>query len=149
MPITTSHIVPSAVRTITGVSTSVTAFIGRTKKGPTNKATFLHSWLEFGRIFGGLWNKSNMSYAVYHHFLNGGRDAVIVRIYKPSAGVESKVTFISDENNFKLEASDPGEWAKTMSVLVDDNVAKELKETKNDPTLFNLFVIDVESRLHI
>ncbi len=30
--------IPSEVRTITGVSTSVTAFIGRTLRGPDDKA---------------------------------------------------------------------------------------------------------------
>ena len=30
--------VPSGVRTITGVATSITAFIGRAKRGPVNKA---------------------------------------------------------------------------------------------------------------
>jgi len=33
---------PSAVRTITGVSTSITAFIGRALKGPIDKAVTIH-----------------------------------------------------------------------------------------------------------
>ena len=31
--------IPSGVRTIVGVATSITAFIGRTSRGPTNEPT--------------------------------------------------------------------------------------------------------------
>jgi phage tail sheath protein FI len=75
---------PSAVRTITGVATSVTAFIGSAKMGPTGEQTLIHSWADFESIFGGLWAESNMSYAVYQFFLNGGSDAVIVRVFAPT-----------------------------------------------------------------
>src|SRR5262249_37173626 len=44
--------IPSGVRTITGVATSVTAFIGRAERGPTDAATLIHSFAEFQRIFG-------------------------------------------------------------------------------------------------
>jgi len=71
---------PSSVRSIIGVGTSITAFIGRAIKGPTNKATTIHSYADYTRIFGGLWKKSNMSYAVYQYFQNGGVDAIIVRV---------------------------------------------------------------------
>src|SRR3970040_776198 len=71
---------PSGVRTIAGGSTSVTAFIGRPKRGPADKATLIHSFAEYERIFGGLWTASPMSYAVQQYFLNGGVDAVIVRV---------------------------------------------------------------------
>ena len=37
---------PSGVRTITGVATSVTAFVGRARRGPTDKATTIHSFGE-------------------------------------------------------------------------------------------------------
>ena len=70
---------------ITGVSTSTTAFIGRAKKGPINYATTIHSFADYERIFGGLWKEGNMSYAVYQFFLNGGTDAVIVRVVNESA----------------------------------------------------------------
>jgi uncharacterized protein len=46
--------IPSGVRTITGVATSITAFIGRAKKGPVNKAITINSFADYERIFGGL-----------------------------------------------------------------------------------------------
>jgi len=45
--------IPGGVRTITGVSTSVTAFIGFTARGPINVPTRLFSFGDFERQFGG------------------------------------------------------------------------------------------------
>lgn len=73
--------IPREVRTITGVSTSITAFIGRSLLGPVDKAEIIHSFAEYEHRFGGLWKKSNMSYAVHQYFLNGGMTALIVRVY--------------------------------------------------------------------
>ena len=45
--------VGSGVRTITGVATSVTAFIGRTLRGPTDRPRLVQSFAEFSRAYGG------------------------------------------------------------------------------------------------
>ena len=71
--------VPSGVRTITGVATSITAFVGYARAGPVNEPTIVQSFAEYARLFGGLWPKRTMSYAVQQFFQNGGRDALIVR----------------------------------------------------------------------
>src|SRR5687768_5211020 len=76
---------PSGVRTITGVATSITAFVGRAQRGFTNKPVRVQSFAEFERQFGGLWPSSTMSYAVQHYFLNGGSDALIVRVHNGAA----------------------------------------------------------------
>ena len=73
--------IPSGVRTITGVATSITAFIGRTQRGPVNKAIRIQSFGDYARVFGGLWNDSTVSFAVNDFFRNGGTDAVIVRLH--------------------------------------------------------------------
>src|SRR2546428_12433127 len=73
---------PSSVHSITGVATSITAFIGRALRGPTDQPVRIHSFAEFNRTYGGLWADSTLGYAVYHFFLNGGSDAVIVRVHK-------------------------------------------------------------------
>jgi hypothetical protein len=73
--------IPSGVRTITGVATSITAFVGRTTKGPANKAVRITSYGDFERIFGGLVVDYPMSYAIRDFFRNGGTDAVIVRLF--------------------------------------------------------------------
>lgn len=73
--------VPSGVRTIVGVSTSLTVFIGRTQRGPVGQAVEISSYEEFEDTFGGLLADSPMTYSVQDFFLNGGSQALIVRIF--------------------------------------------------------------------
>jgi hypothetical protein len=73
--------IPSGVRTITGVATSITAFIGRARRGATNDPITINSFGDFEREFGGLGEKYPMSYAVKDFYLNGGSQAIIVRLY--------------------------------------------------------------------
>lgn len=71
---------PSGVRTVTGVATSVTAFVGMTRRGPVNKATVINSLADYERVFGGLYKGSTVSFAVRDFFANGGGQAVVVRL---------------------------------------------------------------------
>lgn len=82
--------VPSGVRTITGASTSVTAFVGRAFRGPVDKPITIFNYGDYERTFGGLWKDSAMSVAVKDFFLNGGGEAVIVRLYRSYSSVEKK-----------------------------------------------------------
>jgi len=75
--------IPSGVRTIMGVATSITAFIGRAVRGPVNEPVTINSFGDYERIFGGLWTESTMSYAVRDFYLNGGSQAIIVRLFHP------------------------------------------------------------------
>jgi phage tail sheath protein FI len=73
--------ISSGVHTITGVATSITAFIGRALRGPTDQAVTINSYGDFERIFGGLWAASSLGFAVRDFYLNGGSQAIIVRLY--------------------------------------------------------------------
>ena len=75
----------SGVRTITGVATSITAFIGRASRGPVNDPIRIQNYSDYDRTFGGLSLDSTMSYAVQQFFQNGGSDALIVRVYAVGA----------------------------------------------------------------
>jgi uncharacterized protein len=75
--------IPSGVRTITGVATSITAFLGRAISGPKDDPTTVFSFADFERQFGGLGIEYPMSYAVADFFRNGGGQAIIVRMFKP------------------------------------------------------------------
>jgi phage tail sheath protein FI len=75
--------VPSGVRTIVGVATSITAFLGRAARGPVNEPVSINSFGDFERKFGGLWALAPMGYAVRDFYLNQGSQAVIVRLYRP------------------------------------------------------------------
>ncbi|MEV5484449.1 MULTISPECIES: phage tail sheath family protein [Streptomyces] len=74
--------VKSSVRTITGVPTSVAAFVGYAPRGPVDRPVHVTSWADYETVYGGLQMNSPMSYAVYQFFLNGGSDAEIVRVVK-------------------------------------------------------------------
>lgn len=73
--------VSSGVHTIIGVSTSITAFLGRTAQGPTNAARTLTSFADFERTFGELDPAYPLAYAVFDFFAAGGSQAVVVRLF--------------------------------------------------------------------
>lgn len=125
------------VKTIVGVSTSITAFVGRALSGPVNNPILIHSFGEFESIFGGLWKKSTMSYAVYQYFLNGGHDAIIVRVVNSDA---VKNTF-TRAGGPSFEAAYEGAWANEYSLTIDHNVDTE-QDDPVSPHLFNLKVLD-------
>lgn len=124
--------IPSGVRAITGVATSITAFVGRARRGAVNKPIRIANFGDFAREFGGLWSESTMSYAVRHFFLNGGTDAIIVRV--ENAAVASTAT-INGELDFT--ANSPGLWGNQLRLEVD-------LETRDPDTLFNLIVYEVD-----
>lgn len=65
---------------ITGVATSISAFIGSSLNGPTERPGPVNSFADFERLYGGLWAQSTLGYAVQQFFLNGGRQALILRV---------------------------------------------------------------------
>jgi phage tail sheath protein FI len=71
---------------INGVATSITAFIGSALHGPTNMPGSVNSFADFERLYGGLWTQSTLGYAVQQFFLNGGSQALIVRVEGDGVG---------------------------------------------------------------
>src|SRR5712692_5701316 len=107
--------IPSGVHTITGVATSITAFVGRAQRGPTDqekdearRAVTITSFADFERIFGGVWEFSKLGNAVRDFFLNGGSQAIIVRLYRADGAKPDKARL--DVKGLKLEAAYPGAW---------------------------------------
>ena len=72
--------IPSGVRTITGVATSITLFVGWAPRGPIDRALRLTSFADYERAYGGLDSRSLLGYAVRQFYDNGGADAYILRI---------------------------------------------------------------------
>src|ERR1700729_2948138 len=70
----------SGVHTITGVATSIAAFVGWAPQGPTTEAVLVQSFSDYQRQFGGLDARSYLGYAVNQFFANGGQQAYIVRL---------------------------------------------------------------------
>ncbi|MFF0086781.1 phage tail sheath family protein [Streptomyces canus] len=103
---------PSGSRAVTGVSTSVTAFVGRTARGPVGEPVTVRSMAEFTQVFGGLWRESGLSYAVRDFYLNGGSTALVVR----AAGGAGLARL--DAGGLQLKASGPGSWGNHLWVEV-------------------------------
>ena len=70
----------SGVHTITGVATSIGAFIGWAPQGPVTEAALVQSWSDYAAQFGGLDSRSKLGYAVNQFFGNGGQQVYIVRL---------------------------------------------------------------------
>lgn len=137
---------PSGVRTITGVATSITAFVGRALRGPVNKARTVTSYADFERIYGGLWLDSRLGYEVRDFYQQGGTIAVIVRVHKAPAGGGDVATFSvgSGTAELRLRASSPGAWGSRLTARVDNEVPA------GSPTsVFNLTVADPGGRTEI
>lgn len=150
--------IPSGVRTITGVATSVTAFLGRAGRGPTDddvaSPLVVNSYGDFERHFGGLDPDYPMGYAVRDFFLNGGGQAAIVRLFKEQAEGESAATPARARIDvgtggavLRLEAASPGSWGNTLRVRIDHDVSAEVAGGMGlaATDLFNLTVRDTAS----
>ncbi len=110
--------IPSGVRTITGVATSITAFVGWAKQGPTTQAQLILSWSDFQRQFGGLDANSLLSYAVYQFFNNGGSQAYIVRLTEQAGANPAKTASHTIPNFLTFSAANAGGWGNAIQVDV-------------------------------
>src|SRR3712207_4356922 len=133
--------VPSGVRSIAGVPTSVAAFVGYTARGAVNRPAQILSFADFERQFGGLDLDSDLSYAVSHFFLNGGATAWIVRV---AAGAQAAQIRLRDAPAAGTEvliatASGEGLWGNSLRIEVD-------YDTSNPASLFNLSVAEFQDR---
>lgn len=140
--------IPSGVRTITGVPTAITAFVGRAAKGPVDTATVITSYAAYERIFGGLAPYSSMSFAVRDYFLNGGSTAVIVRLYQAQGGAGAKPAKVPfDIGAFRFEAAYEGSWGRGLRITINTNVPSGMGASMGvaQNTLFNLAVTDINS----
>ena len=142
--------VPSGVRTITGVATSITAFIGRAARGPSDAIgpVVINSFGDFERNFGKLHPDYPMSYAVRDFYLNGGAQAVIVRLYKKAGTKPAKATIkLAGTPALILEAASEGAWANSLRTRVDDKVSSDVAARfgLSASDLFNLTLHDMTS----
>jgi uncharacterized protein len=112
--------IPSGAKPIEGVATSVAAFIGAAKKGPAGEAVLIHGWDDYVRGFGPIYSTSDtMGLAVSAFYLNGGRDAYIVRLVSTSAPAKAAYETIAGEGAgadavLKIEASSVGDWGNEI-----------------------------------
>jgi phage tail sheath protein FI len=132
---------PSGVRTITGVATSVAAFAGWAPKGPTDKAELVLSFPDFERKFGGLHPESYLGSSVSQFFANGGQKAFIVRLVTTGAtapGVDNAATSHQTlDNKLTITAKSPGIWGNNYAIITKKRAAP-------DDTRFQLQVASIK-----
>jgi phage tail sheath protein FI len=128
----------SSVHTITGVPTSVAAFVGAAPRGPIDAPVHIGSFSDYQRIFGGVSSSSPMSYAVYQFYNNGGSDAEVVRITHSDA----KTAALDLGNKVTATAASPGDWGNALRVRVDYNTAAGAPQGGAAATSYNLAVLD-------
>ncbi|MFJ8113490.1 phage tail sheath family protein [Streptomyces sp. NPDC096132] len=117
----------SGVRVITGVSTSITAFVGRARRGPVDSPTTVNTFGEYVRRFGDLWDESPMGHAVAQFFANGGSEALIVRVHRPSAENANDLAAVDVPADggmpLRLVAAAPGTWGRQVRAVVPPHPA--------------------------
>jgi uncharacterized protein len=135
---------PSAVRTIVGVPTSTAAFVGTAPRGDVGDPVHITSFADYQAEFGGLDPGSDLSYAVYFFYQNGGSEAEVVRVVHTvddDATKNAKSAQISVPGaggSVVLQAANPGAWGNKLRVRVEANP----NDKANPPTTYNLMVRD-------
>ena len=72
--------ISSGPHRIDGVSTTTTAFVGRSDRGPIGTAVEVMTFLEHTKTFGGLDPRYELGHALRAFFANGGQRAWVVRV---------------------------------------------------------------------
>jgi len=129
--------VPSGVHTITGVATSIGAFIGRAAKGPLDRAMRLLSVSDFERTFGGQHPSSDLAQSLNQFFNNGGTDCYVVRVANGAARAGVTLLAFSSPtpptNALIVTAKSAGLWGLGIKLDID-------YKTPNPDETFNLTV---------
>jgi phage tail sheath protein FI len=148
----------SGVRTITGVATSIAAFVDSFRRGLLNEAVQCLSFADFENEFGGIEATSEASYGIKQFFQNGGNEAWVVRVASDgtvpgtTARATSEVTITDQPAGagtpmFRVRAGrsirgepalNPGFWGNNAHVEIDYDTS--------DPTdTFNLSVSEIRT----
>src|ERR1043165_6708353 len=109
----------SGVHTITGVATSITAFIGRAERGPVNRPVTVTSIGDFVRNFGS--PTTRLGAAVQDFYLNGGSQAVIVRLYRAGGGASFALL---QPGGLPLRAWTQGVWANNLVARSEEHTSE-------------------------
>lgn len=138
----------SGVRTITGVATSIAAFVDGFPRGVLDEAVQCLSYADFEREFGGIHRDSPASYGIKQFFQNGGGECWVVRVADGAAAATETVSDTAGGGGTDLfnitagrqirgqSAINPGLWGNGLRLDIDYDCL--------DPaTQFNLTVSEV------
>ena len=142
---------PSGVRTIVGVSTSVAAFVDSFPRGLRDEAVQIFNMSDFEAEYGGLDRDSPGSFGVQQFFQNGGSQAWVVRVLQGGSvatamlrdqpqAAGTAVLQVGAGRRIRGEAAEnPGLWGNNLYVEVD-------YDTSDPGTTFNLTVSEIQTQ---
>lgn len=116
--------IPSGVKPIEGVSTSVTAFVGAARKGPEGEAVLIHSFDDYQRSFGPIYSDGDlMGLAVSAFYMNGGKAAYIVRLVSSTPSATKGSQTVAGEGTgvepvLKFTATSVGVWGNDVYIRI-------------------------------
>jgi phage tail sheath protein FI len=132
----------SPVHTITGVATSIAAFVGYTPSGIDNRAQAIFSFGDFERLFGGLASDSAVSYAVAQFYQNApGQQAYVVRVPKAPKATGDAAAASVQFDGLTFASLSSGAWANG-NLLIDVDQGPPVDLTV-DQEAFNLTVTNL------
>jgi hypothetical protein len=117
-------------RTITGVATSIAAFIGVSRRGPANQPKRVLSYSNFIEKFGDPQEKWDLGTSVRMFFTNGGTDCYVVNVNsgKKAGKILRKddgyTTAAASTMEIKFEAKEVGVWGNSILVKITENSGK-------------------------
>lgn len=109
---------------VEAVSASTGGFVGITQRGAVGKPIFINSWNAFINNFAFGMNSpfladSDLAYAVYGFFQNGGKRCYVMRVASEAA---KKATLsATGSNTVVINAKDEGTWANKLKVAITAN----------------------------
>ena len=165
--------IKSGVRTITGVATSIAAFVGRAPRGPSDDPLTINNFGDFQRAFGGLAADYPLGFAVRDFFQNGGSQAIVVRVIgtpippaappapaapavppapvvppPPASDGKAHIDLppLPGGKPLVVTASSPGLWGNNLAAIVDYTTKETLPKGKTDTdrTIFNLTITELD-----
>ncbi len=116
--------VPSGVRTITGVSTSIAMFIGTSRKGPILRPIRCSNYTTFRDRFGEDSAAGCLARYVKLFFLNGGTDCYVMRVARDAGYSTVDLKTENGQVTLKLSAKDRGVLGESIRARVFYNGAQ-------------------------
>ncbi len=110
--------VPSGVRTIVGVGTSIGMFIGTAKQGPINRPIRCTSYMDYARTYGEDPSGGQLVRYVKLFFLNGGTDCYVMRIANGEVASQIVLQNEAGTNTLRLTAKDAGVLGNDLRAVV-------------------------------
>lgn len=137
--------IPSGVRTIAGVSTSIAVFIGQGVWGPVNQPVLCLNYTDFDRTFTSDTSRGDLARAVRLFFLNGGTLCYVTRLAREgdavpaNNAVKAAVTLFSGVDHLlDITARSEGLLGNTIRVVVEHPPSPPAVATAFNLTIYRL-----------